>query len=336
MPKYIAQRLLTGLLTVLIASVLIFAILRPVYAFAPERFVACLGACDFTDEDRRRLKESLGLVDPLHMQYVSWIWGFASGDWGESMFSSEGIREDCIEKLPVTLQLVAMAQAVAVLVGIPAGALMALKRRSWIDLMGGVVSRMWLGLPIFWTSTLLLVGGLYFLEWSPEVGYIPLLDDPTGNLIMFAWPALVLGVPASATVAVMVRSAMLEALRQDDVQTMTEAEESYSVAVFIDTLRYTLAPAVVASGLIFPAVVGGALLMELIFVLDGVGDMFTEAANQRDLPVMEYLALFFAVWVIAVNTLVDILCGWLDQEARSTRKPPREEWNHLANPVRLV
>ncbi len=336
MYRYTARRLLAGLLTALLASVLIFAILRPTFAIAPERFIACLGDCEITDEQQRKLRESLGLVGPLHVQYFRWMGGWLSGNWGESFISSEAIWEKFKEGLPATLQLVSMTLAFAILIGIPAGIIMALVRSSLTDLLNLAVLKMSLALPIFWTATLLLVAGTHFLDWDLETGYISFIDDPIGNLGMFAWPALVLGIPAAGTVALMTRSTALDALRQDDVQIVAEAGTVYSLAVFLHTLRYTLVPTFVTLGLILPAIVGGALLMERVFVLDGVGDMFTEAANQRDFPIMESLALFFSVWVIAVNTAVDILCGWLDATVRSTGKSPREEWNHLANPVRLV
>ena len=134
----------------------------------------------------------------------------------------------------------------------------------------------------------------------------------------------------------MMRSSTLDALRQDYVEAMTVAVPGHSATVFLHTLRYTLVPAVVTLGSTFPATVGGMLIVERIFVLDGVGNMLVEALNQRDFTVTESLAPFFAVWVVAVNTLVDILCGWLDPGVRSSRKSPREEWDHLANPVRLV
>ena len=334
MTRYITQRLMVGLLTAFIVSLILFAILRT--NIDPLDFIICTDDCVITKEESRKIKEDFGVHGPLHTQYLSWMGGWATGDWGESWFSSENIREMFFKGLPTTLQLVAMAQVVATLVGVPAGVLMALKRNSWIDRLGRTTSGMWLGLPIFWTSTLLLVGGIYFFEWEPSVGYIPLLDDPRGNLLQFFWPALFLSLPAATAVALMTRSSTLNALRQDHVQAMAVSGPDHSAAVFLHTLRYALVPTAVILGLTFPAIIGGALLMERVFWLDGVGHLLAEALNQRDYPVIESLALFFAVWVIAINTAVDVLCGWLDASARSTRKSPREEWDHLANPVRLA
>lgn len=333
MPRYIAQRLLTGLLTAFIVSLLIFVIIRT--NWGPEDYVLVdIGGGDFAEKQLKMIKEELGLNAPLHIQYLSWARGWITGNWGESFFSSERIWENFIARLPVTLQIVAIAQSIAALVGVPAGALMALQRNSWVDIFGRAVSRMSLSLPIFVTGALLLVAGTYFLEWSPESNNEPVSGISRGALILCS--ALILAVPANAAVAVMVRSATIEALRQDDVQDSSVSGPGRSTAAFLETLRYVSVPTAVILSLTFPAIVGGTVIMERIFALDGAGNMLFEAMNQFDYIAIESLALFFAVWVIAVNTAVDVLCGWLDPEARSTRKSPREEWNHLANPVRLV
>ena len=333
MTIYIAQRLLTGLLTAFIVSLILFVALR-IAIGDPAPHLAY--EWPPTPEQLEQVRETLGLNTPLYGQYLSWVGGWITGDWGESWFSSENIREMFFSSLPTTLQLVAMAQAIAALVGIPAGVFIALKRNSWIDILGRAVSRISLALPVFWTATLLLVAGKRVYDWSPKVGYIPPLEDPMENLIMLFWPALVLGIPCSAAVALMMRSSALSVLRQDHVQAMSVSEPDHSAAVFLHTLRYVLAPAAVILALTFPAIVGGVLLMERVFWLDGVGNMLVEALNQRDFPMIESLALFFAVWVIAINTAVEILCGRLDANTRSARNSPREEWYHLANPVRLV
>ncbi len=333
MIRYTAQRLLAGLLTAFIVSLILFAVLR-IAIGDPAPHLAY--EWPPTPEQLEQVRETLGLNTPLYKQYLSWMGGWITGDWGESWFSAEYVWENFVDGLPTTLQLVVMAQAIAVLVGIPAGALMALRRNSWVDLLGRAVFKMWVALPVFWAATLLLVAGLRIYDWSPKIGYIPPLEDPMGNLIMFMWPALILGISTSVAVALMMRSSTLDALRQNYVEAMSVSEPEHSATVFLHTLRYTLVPSVVILGLTLPAIVGGVLLMERIFVLDGVGNMLVAALNQRDSPVIESLALFFTVWVVAVNTLVDILCGWLDPNTRSSRKFPREEWDHLANPVRLV
>ena len=237
----------------------------------------------------------------------------------------------------MTLQLVVIAQAIAALVGVTAGIVMAMRRDSWIDRFGHAIAKSGLSIHIVWSTTLLLVGGFRLFDWSPSIGHAPLLEDPLGNLNQFIFPAIALGYASCAAVALTTRCYVLDILfRQDFVPTYPVSEPNHTAVVFIHTLKNALAPAIVALALTFPAIAGGVMIVEPLFGLEGVGNMLVSAALSADYPIMESLALFFCVWVIAVNTLVDILCVWLTPDVRSSRKPPREEWDYLANPVRLV
>ena len=281
MTRYIAQRLLVGLLTAFIVSLLIFVITY--IHFKPESFIMPLGGEELTEKDLRMIREAFGRHGSLPMQYFRWMGGWITGQWGESAFSSEGVWENFSAKLPTTLQLVAMAQAIAALIGIPAGIIMALNRNSWIDRLWRTTSGMSLALPIFWTATLLLVAGIHFLDWVPKTGYLGFPDNLIGNLALF-WAALFVGIPVSVSIALMMRSSTLDALRQDYVEAMTVAVPGHSATVFLHTLRYTLVPAVVTLGSTFPATVGGMLIVERIFVLDGVGNMLVEGYESAGLP----------------------------------------------------
>ena len=360
MTRYIAQRLLVGLLTAFLVSLMLFTVLRVIPSVAPgwtDReyhepiFLTCTGDCEFYQDVLDKFRKDLGLDQPpLHTQYLHWVGGWVIGYWGESRFSTENIDKPWVtswsygkstfetfkQRLPVTLQLVVMAQTLAALVGVSAGVIMALRRNTRIDHVGRTICKAGLALPVFWTATLLLVGGFYLVDWSPRVGHNPLLEDPLGNLDQFIFPAIALCYVSCAAVALMMRSSTLGILRQDYVQTTPVSGLAHSVAVFLHALKNVLEPAVVTIGFTFPAIVGGVLIIEPLFNLNGVGNMLIKAAVSADYPIVESLALFFTVWVVAVNTLVDLACGWLTPDVRSSRKSPREEWDHLANPVRLV
>ena len=361
MTRYIAQRLLAGLLTAFLVSLMLFTVLRVIPSVAPgwtDReyhepilIIWCTGDCEFYNDVLDKFRKDLGLDQPpLHTQYLHWVGGWVIGYWGESRFSTENIDKPWVtswsygkstfeafkQRLPVTLQLVVMAQTLAALVGLSAGVIMVLRRNTRIDLVGRTICKAGLALPVFWTATLLLVGGFYFVDWSPRVGHNPLLEDPLGNLDQFIFPAIALCYVSCAAVALMMRSSTLGILRQDYVQTTPVSGLAHSVAVFLHALKNVLEPAVVTIGFTFPAIVGGVLIIEPLFNLNGVGNMLIKAAVSADYPIVESLALFFTVWVVAVNTLVDLACGWLTPDLRSSRKSPREEWDHLANPVRLV
>ena len=319
MQQYIVRRLMLGALTGLLVSVLIFAILR----IAPGD-VAMMIALEMTggeedlvtEEQLEKIREDIGLNHPLHVQYFRWIGGWVTMNWGESMFSSEGIWENFTGKLPVTLQLVVMAQTIAICIGIPAGILMALKQDTWVDYTVRIVSLAGLSMPTFWTATLLLVGGMYLLEWSPSIGYIPILEDPVGNMTQFIWPALTLGYVSSATKARMMRSTMLEVLRQDYIRTAHAKGLSQRVVTIRHALKNAFIPVITVIGLTFAVTMGGSVIIERIFVLDGIGNMLVEGMNQRDYPVVQSLVLMFSLWVVMVNLLVDLSYGWLDPRVR--------------------
>ena len=319
MQQYIARRLILGALTGLLVSLLIFAILR----IAPGD-VAMMIALEMTggeedlitEEQLEKIREDIGLNEPIHMQYILWIRGWVTGNWGESMFSSEGIWENFTGKLPVTLQLVIMAQTIAICLGIPFGILMALKQDTWIDYTIRIISLAGLSMPTFWTATLLLVGGMYLLEWSPQIGYIPLFEDPVGNLSQFIWPAMTLGYVSSATKARMMRSTMLEVLRQDYIRTAHAKGLSQSVVTIRHALKNAFIPVITVIGLTFAVTMGGSVIIERIFVLDGIGNMLVEGMNQRDYPVVQSLVLMFSLWVVLVNLMVDLSYGWLDPRVR--------------------
>ena len=289
MQRYIARRLLLGALTGLLVSLMIFALLR----VAPGD-VAMMIALDMTggeedlvtEEQLARIREDLGLNRPLPAQYFSWIGGIVTGNWGESMFSSEGIWDNFKSKLPVTLELAIASVVLSTLLGIPSGILMALRQDTWIDY----------GLRIF------SLAGPF--------------DDPVANASQFFWPAVIVGYSAMATKARMMRSTMLEVIRQDYIRTAHAKGLASSVVMYRHALKNALIPVVTVVGLSVAAILGGSVIMERIFVLDGIGNMLVEGMNQRDFPVVQSLVLVFSLWIVLVNLLIDLSYGLLDPRVR--------------------
>ena len=319
MQQYLVRRLILGAFTALLVSVLIFSLLR----IAPGDVAMMIalemagGEADHvTEEQLAQIREDIGLNQPVYLQYFTWIGGWVTGNWGESMFSSEGIWVSFKSKLPVTFQLVIMAQTMAICLGLPAGIIMALKRDTWIDYFVRVVSLAGLSVPSFWTATLLLAGGMYIFKWSPQIGYVPFLDDQIGNLSQFVWPAMVLGYVSLATKARMMRSTMLEVLSQDYIRTAHAKGLRNSVVTYRHALKNAFIPVITIIGLTFAVTMGGSVIIERIFVLDGIGNMLVEGMSQRDYPVVQSLVLMFSLWVVMVNLLVDLSYGWLDPRVR--------------------
>ncbi|MBE12003.1 MAG: hypothetical protein CL744_00120 [Chloroflexi bacterium] len=319
MQQYIARRLLFGLLTAILVSLMVFALMR----IAPGDVAQMIAldasggeASSITEETLQQIRESLGLDDALHIQYIKWVRDFVTGNWGESFFTGRSVFSEFMTKFPVTLELVILSQILAVTLGIPAGIIMALKQDSRLDYIVRILSLAGLSVPSFWSATLLLVGGAYFLGWNPRLGYVSFFDNPIENLGQFIWPALMLGYISAATKARMMRSTMLEVLRQDYIRTA----HAKGLAAFVVTARHALKnafiPVVTVIGITTALALGGSVVMERIFTLPGIGNYILDGMLRRDFPVVQSLVLVLATAVIMVNLLVDLSYGWLDPRVR--------------------
>ncbi|MFQ5875092.1 MAG: ABC transporter permease [Dehalococcoidia bacterium] len=319
MRQYLARRLLFGALTAVLVSLLVFALMR----IAPGDVALMIAeqqsggeASAITEEQLESIRENLGLNAPLPIQYVNWMGDFLTGDWGRSLFTNRSVFAEFKNKFPVTLELVILSQAIAVIVGIPAGIVMALRQDTRIDYAVRVLSLAGLSLPSFWSATLLLVGGAYFLNWNPRLGYVTFFDGPWDNLNQFLWPSLMLGYISAATKARMMRSTMLEVLRQDYIRTAHAKGLAGFVVTFRHALKNAFIPVVTIIGITTALALGGSVIMEQIFTLPGIGNYILNGMLQRDFPVVQSVVLIFAVAVILVNLVVDLSYGWLDPRVR--------------------
>lgn len=319
MRRYLVRRLIFGAMTGVLVSLLIFTLLR----IAPGDVALAIAtqqsggeASLVTEAQVEKIRESLGLKAPLHVQYWEWMSGFLTGDWGTSLYNRRNVFEEYSKKMPVTLELVIMAQTLAMIMGIPAGILMALKRDTWVDYVVRVVSLAGLSVPAFWSATLFLVAGAYLLNWNPPLGYVPLFEDPGKNLQQFFWPALMLGYISAATKSRMMRSTMLEVLRQDYIRTAHAKGLAARVVVFRHALKNAFIPVITVIGITLALGLGGSVIIERIFSLPGMGNYLVEGMQQRDYPVVQSLILVFSGIVVLINLLVDLSYGWLDPRVR--------------------
>ena len=319
MKEYLIRRLLFGVLTVFIVSALIFALLR----IAPGDVALLIAEAnsggegiDVSEEDLEEIREMLGLNDPLHIQYFSWITGFVVGDWGSSLFTGRDVFDEFKLKFPVTLELVIFSQIIAIGLGLPAGILMALKQNSWIDYVIRILSLAGLSLPSFWSATLLLLGGAYFFMWNPQLGSFPLTEEPWQNIQQYFWPAMMLGYISAATKARMMRSTMLEVLRQDYIRTAKAKGLTQYVVTARHALKNAFIPVITVIGITTALSLGGSVVMERVFSMPGLGGFILEGMLSRDFPIVQSIVLFFAMAVIFVNLLIDISYGWFDPRVR--------------------
>ena len=319
MKEYLIRRLLFGLLTVFVVSALIFALLR----IAPGDVALLIAEAnsggegiDVSEEDLEEIREKLGLNDPLHIQYFSWITGFMVGDWGNSLFTGRDVFDEFKLKFPVTPELVIFSQIIAIALGLPAGILMALKQNSWVDYVIRILSLAGLSLPSFWSATLLLLGGAYFFMWNPQLGSFALTEEPWQNIQQFFWPAMMLGYISAATKARMMRSTMLEVLRQDYIRTAKAKGLTQYVVTARHALKNAFIPVITVIGITTALSLGGSVVMERVFSMPGLGGFILEGMLSRDFPIVQSIVLFFAMAVIFVNLLIDISYGWFDPRVR--------------------
>ena len=319
MHRYLVRRVLFGLLTAALVSLLVFALMRIAPGDVAQSIAAQQGSGEegtVSEEDLEKIREALGLNEPLYVQYWVWMSGFVVGDWGNSLFTRRPVFDEFQKKVMVTIELVVVSQIIAIALGLPAGVLMALKQDSTIDYVVRILSLAGLSVPSFWSATLLLVAGAYFFRWSPPLGYSSITDDFTRNLSQFIWPALMIGYIGAATKARMMRSTMLEVLRQDYIRTAhAKGLRAYMVTAR-HALKNALIPVITVIGITTALSMGGSVVMERVFTLPGIGEYIVDGMLERDYPVVQSMVMFFAVCVIVVNMLIDLSYGWLDPRVR--------------------
>ena len=319
MKEYLIRSLLFGVVTLFTVSALIFALLR----IAPGDVALMIAEAnsggegiDVSEEDLEEIREKLGLNAPLHIQYGTWIKGYVVGDWGDSLFTGRDVFDEFKLKFPVTLELVIFSQIIAIFLGLPAGIIMALRQDSWLDYTIRVTSLAGLSLPSFWSATLLLLGGAYFFTWNPELGSFKLTEEPWQNIQQFFWPSMMLGYISASTKARMMRSTMLEVLRQDYIRTAKAKGLTEYVVTARHALKNAFIPVITVIGITTALALGGSVVMERVFSMPGLGSFILEGMLARDFPIVQSITLFFAISVVFVNLLIDISYGWFDPRVR--------------------
>ena len=318
MGRYAARRVLLMIPTALGAAAIIFVILRILPGDVATLMVTGPGQ-DVLLVDPvivAAIREDLGLNDPLYVQFGRWLWGLVRGDWGESYYTSQPIGEILASSYPVTLQLGIMSVIVSVLIGLPAGVISAVKQDTLSDYISRVLSIVGLAMPGFWLGLLVITFLITFFQWFPELTYVAPWENPAINFSQFIFPAVVLGASHAAVISRMTRSALLEVLREDYVRTAHAKGLRPSTVLIRHALRNALIPVITIAGTQFGSVIGGAVVIEVVFNLHGIGAVLIEAIAGRDIPLVETLVLLLVVGFLVVNLLVDLLYGVLNPRIR--------------------
>ena len=308
MKNYVTRRILQLIPVLLGISILIFAVMKMI----PGDVISGILGIEATPELRAQLAAKYGLDRPYVVQYLDWMGGVLRGDFGESIRTSAPILPEIINRLKVTAELTLMAAVISWIIAIPLGILAAVNRNSWVDRFVRVFSLLGVSVPGFALSILLvLVLSLCFNYFSP-LGYVSFFEDPAKNLEIMILPALVLGVTISGSVMRMTRSSVLEVLRQDFIKTVRAKGASEWVAIFKHALRNALIPIITLIGMQIGSLLGGAVIVEQIFSLPGLGQLTLTGINQRDYPVVQGCVLVIAFIYVMVNLITDILYAYID------------------------
>lgn len=315
MLRYVLARLVLVLPTLWAVATLIFVLVRVIPGDIVElRLVS--GGAYVTREVIQQERVRLGLDKPLWAQYGDWIAGLARLDLGTSMWTGAPVSREIAIRLELSLQLAIMATVVAVSLAIPLGVWAAVRRGTWADHLVQVFSVAGLATPSFWLGILLLLFLLSVFRWLPPMTFTPLWQDPVANLSQLIWPALAVGYRYSAVATRMTRSAMLEVLREDYVRTAWAKGLAERAVVLRHALRNALLPVVTVIGLEFAFLIGGLVVTEQVFNLNGVGKLFVDAIARRDYTLIQGLMLLVASAYVLVNVLLDLLYARLDPRIR--------------------
>jgi peptide/nickel transport system permease protein len=313
--QYILKRFLLMIPTLFGVAVLIFLLLRVVPGDVVEIRFAAQG--QYSSEDVLAIERArLGLDKPIWQQFTTWMGGLLRLDFGLSMWTGAPITEEIKLRFELSLQLAIMATVVATLLAIPLGILAAIKQDTWIDYAVRVFSIAGLAMPSFWLGILMILAMLIIFKWLPPMVYTPFWVNPWENLAQLIWPALAVGYRYSAVATRMMRSSMLEVLREDYIRTARAKGLWLKLILTRHAMKNAMLPVLTVIGLEFAFLMGGLVVTEQVFNLNGLGMLFVEAIARRDYTLTQALVLIVAAVFIFVNFATDIAYAWLDPRIR--------------------
>lgn len=311
---FLIRRILSIIPVMLLVATGVFLLLK----LTPGDPVGVILGPDADEERRNALRDDLGLNDPLHEQYFRWLGDAVQGDLGTSLFLNEPVLTALADRAQPTLLLTILATLVALAVGLPSGIIAAQNRGNWLDVGTMMIAILGISMPTFWLGLNLILIFSVKLRWLPVAGYAPLTDGVWESMKYMIMPAITLGVAQAALLARMTRSMMLEVLGTEYVRVARAKGLTEKRVVYLHALKNAMVPLVNVAGLIFAALLGGAVVTEQIFNIPGVGRLLIQAVGRRDVPLVQGTVLVIAAIYVLVNLAVDIISAMLDPRLRKT------------------
>jgi peptide/nickel transport system permease protein len=321
MHRYIVSRLLLVIPTLLGAAALVFILMRLIPGDI------CLvrlgsGGSGIGTQALAACHAEIGIDKPWWMQFLSFIWGLARGDFGISMWSGKPVIQEIATRFPVSLEVALIATVVAISIAIPLGTISALKQNTWIDLLVRTISIAGIATPAFWLGILSILLVLDVSQWitgrpwMPSIDYVPIWKDPIRNLSIVFLPAITVGYRYAAVSMRMTRSAMLEVLREDYIRTARAKGLLEKIVINRHALKNALLPVVTVIGIEFAFLIGGLVVTEQVFNLNGIGRLMVQAVQNQDYTLTQALVMLVVTIAILSNLAVDMLYAWLDPRIR--------------------
>jgi peptide/nickel transport system permease protein len=308
MIAYIVRRLIYAVVVIVGVATISFALLQMI----PGSPVDAILGTESTPQAREALEQQLGLDKSIPVQYVTWWGNLLRGDLGKSAMTNQPVGQLIMQRLPTTIPLALLSMALALAIAIPAGIISAIRRNTWIDGLVSVIAFAGLSIPGFWLGTLLILGFSVHWQIFPPGGYVSVMDDPVAGLRHLLLPAIALGSTFAAVLTRMIRSSLLEVLGADYIRTARAKGQVEQRVLVHHALRNALIPAVTIIGVQVGFLLSGALIIEQVFSLPGIGRLTVQAVLDRDIPLLQGCIITIAFIFVAVNLLTDLLYMWLD------------------------
>lgn len=321
MYKYTIKRVLLMIPTLIGAAILVFALLRLVPGDVCMLRLAGEGA--FVDQAAIDLcRINTGIADPYLVQFFRFLTGLFTFDFGTSMWTGQPVTHEIALRFKLSLEVAILATVVSVAIAIPLGTISAIKQNTWIDYVVRSFSIAGIAMPSFWLGILIILGLLITTQawfgqaWMPPINYVSPLEDPLGNIAQLIWPALATGYRYSAVATRMTRSALLEVLREDYVRTARAKGLLEKVIINRHALKNAMLPVVTVIGIEFAFLMGGLVVTEQVFNLNGLGKLFVESVTNQDYTMTQSLVMLVVLIFIITNFVVDLFYAWLDPRIR--------------------
>ena len=316
MQQYTLKRIGLFIPTLFLMTIMVFVVMRIVPGDPAIALLEGDGGGSYTAQDLQNLREKLGTDRNMAVQYVDWVGGIFQGDFGDSYWFKASVMSELGDRMPRTLELAVLAIVLSVIFSVPLGVISAIKPDGWLDFGARTFTIVGIAIPNFLMAVLMIIFLLTVFNWLPPLGYVELWDNPIKNMQQMIFPAMALAIYDMAFIARVTRSSMMEVLREDYMRTARAKGLSERVVLVRHGLKNAFLPILTISGWQFARLFEGAVIIETIFLIPGVGRILIEAIFHRDFPMIQAVIVVIGTGVLLINLVVDLLYGWIDPRIR--------------------